>query len=87
MNWLLRDPQLVAICLWVLLAFVMAIIPSTDNHWRRAYVLMAIGFPLLVWVTWTGGIWYGLLALVAGASFLRWPLIFLVRWIRRQLAG
>ncbi|WP_439156128.1 DUF2484 family protein [Yoonia sp.] len=86
MNALWSDPQLAGICLWVLLAFVMAVIPSTDNHWRRAYVLMAIGAPLLVWVTWTGGIWYGLLGLIAAGSFLRWPLVYLLRWIRRQMA-
>lgn len=86
MKWLWSDPQLVGICLWVLLAFVMAVVPSTDNHWRRAYVLMAIGFPLLIWVTLTGGIWYGLLGLIAGGSFLRWPVYFLFRWIKRQVA-
>ena len=86
MSWLATDPQMAAICLWVLVAFIMAIIPSTDNHWRRAYVLMAAGFPLLIWVTWTGGLWYGVLALAAGASFLRWPLYYLCLWVKRQLA-
>ncbi|MBE0413553.1 DUF2484 family protein [Yoonia sp.] len=86
MNGLWSDPQLLGLCLWVVLAFVLAMIPSRDNHWRRAYVLIAIGVPLLVWVTWTGGIWYGVLGLVAGGSFLRWPLFYFWRWIRRKAA-
>ncbi|MBR2658072.1 MAG: DUF2484 family protein [Loktanella sp.] len=74
---------LVAIALWVVLAFVMAAFPSSDNHWRRAYVLIAIGLPLLVWVTWQAGPWVGALALVVGGSVLRWPVIYLWRWMRR----
>lgn len=75
-----------AICLWVLLAFVMAAIPSSDNHWRRAYVLIAIGTPLLIWLTWTGSLLYGVVFILVAASVLRWPLIYLFRWARRQFA-
>lgn len=85
MTALVAQPQLVAICLWVLLAFVFAVIPSKDNHWFRAYILIAIGVPLLIWVTVTGGPGYGVLGLVAGASFLRWPLVYLFRWVKRRL--
>ena len=42
---------------WVVLAFVMAVIPSRDNHWRRAYLLMAVGFPALIWILWNEGPW------------------------------
>lgn len=78
---------LVAICLWVVLAFVMQSIPSNDHHWRRAYVLIAIGLPLLIWVTWTQGVLMGVLGLLVGASVLRWPLIYLYRWLRQQVSG
>lgn len=57
---------LVLIAAWVVLAFVMAATPSNDNHWRRAYVLMAVGFPLLIWITWQHGALAGLLGLVVG---------------------
>ena len=70
--------------LWVVLAFVMAAFPSNDKHWRRAYVLMAIGIPLLVWVTWTQGIVLGFVGLLVGCSVLRWPVYFLWRWIKRK---
>ena len=75
---------LVLACLWVLAAAVLAMIPSSDNLWRRAYVLIALGLPLLAWVFWAEGPWIGLLVLAAGLSFLRWPVIYLLRWLRRR---
>ncbi|WP_322889618.1 MULTISPECIES: DUF2484 family protein [unclassified Yoonia] len=75
--------SLIAISLWVVLAFVLAAFPSTDNHWRRAYVLIAIGLPLLAWVTWQAGPMVGALGLVVGGLVLRWPVIYLWRWLRR----
>ena len=74
-------PSLVAALLWFVLAHVLAFIPSKDNHWRRAYFLIALGIPLLGWVTIQNGPWIALLLLAAGASVLRWPLIYLGRWI------
>lgn len=74
------DPFL-AIGLWVVLAFVMAAIPSNDNHWRRAYVLIAIGAPLLIWIVWHHGILIGLFGLIVGGLVLRWPVYFLWRKI------
>lgn len=70
-------------CVWLVLANVLAMIPSTDNHWTRAYVLIGLGVPLVGWVTWANGPVIGLLVLAAGASVLRWPLIYLGRWVRR----
>ena len=70
-------------CVWLVLANVAAMIPSRDNHWSRAYVLIGLGVPLVGWVTWANGPVVGLLVLAAGASVLRWPLIFLGRWVRR----
>ena len=77
----LSDPAIL-IGLWVVLAFVLAAIPSTDNHWRRAYILMAIGFPLLIWITWEHGFIYGTLGVIAGVSVLRWPVYFLWQRIK-----
>ena len=73
--------------LWLVLANVLAMIPSRDNHWARAYVLIGLGVPLVGWVTWDNGPIVGLLVLAAGASVLRWPLIYLGRWVRRRVGG
>ncbi len=72
-----------AIGLWVVLAFVMAAIPSNDNHWRRAYVLITIGIPLLIWIVWQHGVLMGLFGLIVGCLVLRWPVYFLWRWIKQ----
>lgn len=74
---------LLAICGWVVLAFVLQLIPSKDSHWARAYGLIAIGVPLLVWATLQGGPWVGLFGLVVGLLVLRWPVVYLLRWLRR----
>ena len=80
----MNDP-FILIGLWVVLAFAMAAFPSTDNHWRRAYVLMAIGLPLLIWIIWQHGFLFGLLCVAVGASVFRWPVYFLWRWIKQRL--
>ncbi|MCG3268838.1 DUF2484 family protein [Yoonia sp. I 8.24] len=77
--------SLLAAALWVVLAFVMQSIPSDDNHWRRAYVLMAIGLPILIWVVVANGAWIGLAVFTLGASVFRWPLYYLYRWVRDNL--
>lgn len=79
--------SVVAAALWALAANVLAMLPSRDNHWRRAYALIACGIPLLVWLTWENGVWAGLIGLAAGSSMLRWPVIYAARWLRRVLRG
>lgn len=74
--------SLILACLWMLLANLLAMLPSRDNHWRRAYVLIALGIPLLGFVTYQNGPWWGLAILVAGMSMLRWPVIYLGRWLK-----
>jgi hypothetical protein len=75
---------LVAAFLWLIVANVIGMFPSRDNHWRAAYVLIAVGIPILGWVTYENGPIWGLLLLAAGASVLRWPLVFFWRWTRRK---
>lgn len=70
---------------WLVLANILALLPSRDNHWSRAYLLIALGVPLLGYVTYENGPWIGLLLLAAGASVLRWPVIYLGRWLRRVM--
>lgn len=72
-------------CFWALTANLLAVLPSRDNHWRRAYALIAVGVPLLGYVTYENGPWVGLLVLAGGMSVLRWPVIFLGRWMRRRV--
>ena len=49
-----------------------------------AFALIAIGIPLVGWVTYQNGPIWGLVILGAGASVLRWPLIYLVRRLRTR---
>jgi len=77
--------SLILACLWAILANLAAMIPSRDNHWTRAYVLIALGIPLLGYVTYQNGPWVGLVVMLAGMSVLRWPVVYLGRWLRQTL--
>jgi len=77
--------SLMLACLWAVIANLLAMIPSRDNHWRRAYALIAIGVPILGYVTYQNGPWIGFFVLFAGMSLLRWPVIYLGRWLRRAV--
>lgn len=61
--------------LWLVGANVLAVIPSRDRRWRRASALIVLGVPLLGWLTVENGPVAGVLALAAGASALRWPVV------------
>jgi len=74
-----------AACLWIVLASAIGLFPSRDHHWRAAYGLIAVGIPILGWLTYESGPFWGLVALAAGASILRWPMIYLWRWARRRM--
>lgn len=78
------DP-VILIGLWVVLAFVMAAFPSNDNHWRRAYVLIGVGVPLLIWIVLKDGVVMGALALLVGGLVLRWPIYFLWQRVKQRL--
>ena len=69
-------------CVWLIAANVLAILPSRDNHWARAYGLLAVGLPLLGVIIYMNGPWVGLGFLVAGMSVLRWPVVLLLRCVR-----
>lgn len=79
--------SLIAAFVWLIAANVLAMLPSRDNHWRRAYVLIAAGVPLLGWVTYENGPLIGLICLAAGVSVLRWPVRYLGRWVKRKTVG
>ena len=56
-------------------ANVLAMMPSKDHHWTNAYGLIAVGIPIIGFVTWQHGPWVGLAVMIAGMSILRWPTI------------
>ena len=74
-------PSIICAALWAVVANVIAMLPTRDHHWRAAYALIATGIPILGYVTWQNGPWIGLIVLVAGMSVLRWPVIYLGRWM------
>ncbi|MBB94783.1 MAG: hypothetical protein CML68_09295 [Rhodobacteraceae bacterium] len=77
--------SIILFCLWVVTANVIAMLPSRDHHWSAAYVLISVGIPLLGYLTWQNGPVIGLVGLVAGMSVLRWPMIYLSRWVRTKV--
>ena len=72
-------------CLWCITANVTAMFPSKHKHWPAAYVLMTFGIPILAWVYWSEGWIFGVLFTLAGISVLRWPVKYLMRWMRGQM--
>lgn len=72
-------------CVWLVVANVLALLPSRDNLWTRAYVLISVGIPLLGYITYINGPLVGTAFLAAGCSVLRWPVVYLVRWMRRMV--
>lgn len=76
--------SLILAAVWALVANILAMTPSKDHHWRNAYFLIAIGIPIVGFVTYQHGPWIGMLVLAGGMSVLRWPVIYLTRWIKRM---
>jgi hypothetical protein len=79
----MMTPSLLCAALWLVAANVMAMIPSKDNLWQRAYLLIAGGHSAVGLGDLSKRAWVGLLALAAGMSVLRWPVIYLTRWAKR----
>lgn len=73
-------------CLWFVVAAIIAFLPNRV-HWPAAYLLIAIGIPLVGFVTYENGPFFGLLILAGGTSVLRWPVIFAFRWLGRVTSG
>jgi hypothetical protein len=76
--------SLILACAWAVVANVLAMIPSRDDMWTRAYVLIAFGIPLVGFVTYQNGPWVGLFVLFAGMSVLRWPVRYMLNWVRHR---
>ncbi|MCG7494784.1 DUF2484 family protein [Thalassobius sp. Cn5-15] len=76
---------LILTCIWFLTANVMAMLPSQRRHWPQAWGLIVCGIPILGFVVYEHGPWLGLLVLAGAMSVLRWPVIFLLRRIKRMM--
>ena len=79
MSW-----SIIAACVWLILANVIAMFPSKRQHWPAAYALITVGMPILIWLYFENGLWVALLGLIAAASVLRWPVRYLLRWVGRM---
>lgn len=77
--------SLILACLWVIAASVAGMLPSKRSHWPAAFVLIATGLPLLGFVWVENGWLIALLFLAAAVSILRWPVMYLGRWIKARL--
>ncbi|SEQ36997.1 DUF2484 family protein [Thalassovita taeanensis] len=75
--------SLILVCLWAVVANVGAMVPSKRYHWPFAWVLIGVGIPILGLVVYQHGPWLGLIVLAAAMSILRWPVIYLLRRIRK----
>ena len=76
---------LCAALIWLIAANLIGMMPSKDHHWSNAYKLIAVGLPVLIWLWATNGWLFALAYLVAAGSVLRWPLVYLWRWVRARL--
>ena len=72
---------------WCVLANFIGMLPSKHKHWPSAYVLMTIGLPILAWAYLSDGWIYGVAFTLAAMSILRWPVVYLFRWIRARAFG
>jgi Protein of unknown function (DUF2484) len=72
-------------CVWAVVTNVVAIMPSRDHHWRAAYILIALGLPIVGFVARQHGIWIGLAVLISGSAMLHWPVRYAWRWVRRKV--
>lgn len=75
--------SLILALVWLVAANVTGMVPSRAKHWPQAYMLIAVGLPLLGWVVWENGVLIGAVVLAAACSVLRWPVRHLLRWLGR----
>lgn len=74
--------SLAAAFCWLVVANLRAMFPSKDHHWRFAYVMMGIGAPILMGVFVQNGLWVAMIFLAMAAWIMRWPVVYLWRWIK-----
>lgn len=75
--------SLILALIWLVVANVIGMFPSRDNHWRNAYMLIGVGVPIVGFVAWENGLGIGVMMLLMGAWVLRWPVYYLGLWLKR----
>ncbi|UWQ20752.1 DUF2484 family protein [Jannaschia sp. W003] len=78
---------LAALCLWVVLAWVLQSVLTARQSWPAAYGLVALLVPLIAWLGAEAGAGGALAGLAVAALVLRWPLRYGLRWLRRRIIG
>lgn len=71
-----------ALC-WMVVVNLGAMFPSKDNHWRFAYVMIALAVPVLIGIFVQHGLLLAVVFFLAGMWIMRWPVIYLGRWLRK----
>lgn len=75
--------SVIAALIWMLVVNLRAMFPSRDKLWRFAYGMIALAVPILVWIYIQHGIWLAVVFLMAGLWIMRWPVIYLMRWLKK----
>lgn len=75
--------SVVCALVWMLVVNLRAMFPSKDQHWRFAYFMIVLAVPVLVAIYIQHGLLLSLVFLAAAMWIMRWPVIYLTRWIKR----
>lgn len=76
----------IALCLWVVLSWVLQTVLTARQSWPAAYGLIAIGVPIVIWLGWSAGWLWALLGVAVMMLVLRWPVIYLGRWLKGKMS-
>lgn len=76
---------LIALCLWVVVAWVAMVTLTSKQSWPAAYVLIAVGLPLVIWLGWSMGWAWAALGVLTMGAVLRWPVRYAWAWVRGRL--
>ncbi|SDZ12205.1 Protein of unknown function [Jannaschia faecimaris] len=76
---------LIAICLWVVSAWLLMVSLTAKQSWPAAYGLIAVGVPIVIWLGWSMGWLWAAGGVAVMMLVLRWPLIYSVRWLKEKL--
>ena len=71
-------------CVWIVVANVLGMMPSKRSHWPQAYFLIAVGIPLLGYITYENGPWWGLRRCSRGRRSCAGRSGFSLAWVRGE---
>jgi hypothetical protein len=79
--------SVVAALIWMVVVNLRAMFPSRDKHWRFAYAMIALSAPILIGIYIQHGLLLAAVFLLAGIWIMRWPVIYLGRWVRKVIGN